>query len=185
MSALDPDPTARFDPYGPLPPVPSFTVVSDDFADGGVLGPAQTSGAFGVPGGEDRSPHLRWSGFPANTRSFAVTAYDPDAPTGSGFWHWAVANLPAGTSELPSGASGAALPEGAVELRNDGGRRGFIGAAPPPGHGAHRYLFAVHALDVDRVEVDEDASPALLGFLMFGRTLARGVLLGTFERDGG
>jgi Raf kinase inhibitor-like YbhB/YbcL family protein len=127
-------------------------------------------------GGEDISPQLSWSGFPAETKSFAVTMFDPDAPTTSGFWHWAVANLPASVTSLESGAAQRGLPEGAVQLKNDAGFAGFVGAGPPPGHGPHRYEIGVHALDVDRLDLTPDSSPASLGFNMFGHTLARGVL---------
>ncbi|HEX8928050.1 MAG TPA: YbhB/YbcL family Raf kinase inhibitor-like protein [Actinomycetota bacterium] len=172
-------------PYDFLPKVPSFTVTSRDIEDGGTLPTPQLSGIFGA-GGTDTSPHLAWSGFPEGTRSFAVTCYDPDAPTGSGFWHWAVYGIPADVTELPTGAGsqdGAGLPAGAVQLRHDGGVRQFLGAAPPEGHGPHRYYFVVHALDTDQLEmVDENSSPALLGFVMSGHTLARGTVLATYER---
>jgi Raf kinase inhibitor-like YbhB/YbcL family protein len=172
-------------PYDFLPKVPSFTVTSNDVEDGGTLSTPQLSGIFGA-GGTDTSPHLAWSGFPEGTRSFAVTCYDPDAPTGSGFWHWAVYGIPADVTELPTGAGsedGAGLPAGAVQLRHDGGVRQFLGAAPPEGHGPHRYYFVVHALDTDQLEVvDENSSPALLGFAMSGHTLARGMLVATYER---
>jgi len=172
-------------PYDFLPKVPSFTVTSRDIEDGGTLPTPQLSGIFGA-GGTDTSPHLAWSGFPEGTRSFAVTCYDADAPTGSGFWHWAVYGIPADVTELPTGAGsqdGAGLPAGAVQLRHDGGVRQFLGAAPPEGHGPHRYYFVVHALDTDQLEmVDENSSPALLGFVMSGHTLARGTVLATYER---
>jgi Raf kinase inhibitor-like YbhB/YbcL family protein len=170
-------------PYEFLPQVASFTVTSTDIADGRTLANAQVSGVFGA-GGEDISPQLAWSGFPEETRSFAVTCFDPDAPTGSGFWHWAIANLPASVTELESGAGNpdAQLPEGAVMLAGDAGVRRYIGAAPPPGHGPHRYFFAVHALSEERLEVDGDTRPALLGFQMFGKTLARGMIVPIYER---
>src|SRR3954449_4673489 len=141
--------TATPDPYAALPKLPSFHLESSSFADGQALATPQVSGIMGA-GGEDVSPQLSWSGFPDETRSFAVTVFDPDAPTASGFWHWAVANLPAGTTELASGAGdkdAPSLPAGAVQLRNDGGFAGYVGAAPPSGHGPHRYFVVVHAVD--------------------------------------
>ncbi|UQX88471.1 YbhB/YbcL family Raf kinase inhibitor-like protein [Jatrophihabitans telluris] len=173
--------------FARLPDKPWFTVTSTDATDGQPFAPAQMSGAFGVPGGEDVSPHLSWSGFPAETKSFAVTIHDPDAPTGSGFWHWAVADIPASVTELGSGAgesSGAALPDGAFQLRNDGGAAGFIGAAPPAGHGEHRYFIVVHALDVESLGVPQDASPAFLGFNITSHVLARAVITPTAEIPG-
>jgi Raf kinase inhibitor-like YbhB/YbcL family protein len=169
-------------PYDFLPQVPSFTVTSTDVADGQLLSKPQVSGVFGA-GGEDVSPQLAWSGFPAETKSFAVTCFDPDAPTGSGFWHWALANLGAGVTELPTGAGspGATLPSGAVMLAGDAGAKQYIGAAPPSGHGPHRYFFVVHALSVETLDVDSDTPPALLGFQMFGTTLARGMIVPIYE----
>ncbi|HWD04645.1 MAG TPA: YbhB/YbcL family Raf kinase inhibitor-like protein [Amycolatopsis sp.] len=173
-------------PYDFLPSVPSFTLRSNDIAEGETLATPHLSGIFGA-GGEDRSPHLAWERFPEGTRSFAVTAYDPDAPTASGFWHWAVFNIPASVTELASGAgdaSGSGLPEGAVTLKCDGGVKQFLGAAPPPGHGPHRYFFVVHALDVDSLDIDGDATPAFLGFNLFGHTLARATITAIYENKG-
>ena len=170
-------------PYDAIAPVGSFALTSTDITDGELLATPQLSCRMGA-GGEDRSPQLSWSGFPAETRSFAVTLFDPDAPTTSGFWHWAVADVPVTVTSLPSGAAEDGLPDGAVQLRNDAGFAGFVGAAPPPGHGPHRYVVAVHALDVERLEVGADASPAFLGFSMFGHTLARGELTGLWAVEG-
>jgi len=173
------------DPYAFLPEVPSFTVTSSDLSDGGALSMPQVSGVMGA-GGEDRSPQLSWSGFPQGTRSFAVTVYDPDAPTVSGFWHWAVANIPASVTELPSGAGdkdAPQLPEGALQLRNDGGFAGYLGAAPPAGHGPHRYFVVVHAVDTETLDVGADATPAVLGFNLFFHTIGRAVLTGTYEQS--
>ncbi|HEY1839281.1 MAG TPA: YbhB/YbcL family Raf kinase inhibitor-like protein [Mycobacterium sp.] len=170
------------DPYAALPTLPSFHLESTSIADGQPLATAQVSGIMGA-GGEDVSPQLSWSGFPDGTRSFAVTVYDPDAPTASGFWHWAVANLPASVTELPAGAGdGSNLPGDAVTLVNDAGARRYIGAAPPPGHGPHRYYVAVHAVDVDKLDLAEDASPAFLGFNLFQHAIARAVIQATYEQ---
>lgn len=171
-----------YNPYDFLPELPSFTLTSQSFTDGGPLANPQVSGIFGA-GGEDESPQLSWSGFPEETRSFAVTVYDPDAPTVSGFWHWAVANLPATCTDLPAGiGDGSSLPGDALTLANDAGLRRFLGAAPPPGHGPHRYLVAVHAVGVERLDIPEDATPALLGFNLFSNAIARSVIHGTYQR---
>jgi hypothetical protein len=172
-------------PYDFLPQVPSFSVTSTDVSEGTVLPMPQVSGVMGA-GGEDRSPQLSWSGFPEGTKSFAVTVYDPDAPTASGFWHWAVANIPLSVTELPSGAGdkdGPQLPEGSTQLRNDGGFAGYVGAAPPSGHGPHRYFVVVHAVDTDTLDVTADTTPAVLGFNLFFHTLGRATLVGTYEES--
>jgi Raf kinase inhibitor-like YbhB/YbcL family protein len=172
------------DPFARLPEAASFTVSSTTVDDGAAWPPEQYSGIFGTPGGKDLSPQLSWSGAPEGTKSYAVTVYDPDAPTGSGFWHWAVANIPAEVTELPEGAgddTGSGLPEGAFQLPNDARVARFIGAAPPAGHGPHRYFVVVHALDVASIEVPADATPAVLGFTMSGHILGRAVLIATGE----
>ena len=141
---------ADHNPYDELPEVPSFELTSEDVRDGEELQQPQWSGLFGA-GGEDVSPQLAWSGFPDGTKSFAVTCYDPEAPTASGFWHWAVVDIPASVTELARGAGdeqGSGLPSGAFQLRNDAGVRQHVGAAPPPGHGRHHYYYVVHAVDV-------------------------------------
>ncbi|QRN80312.1 MAG: YbhB/YbcL family Raf kinase inhibitor-like protein [Nocardiopsis sp. BM-2018] len=169
-------------PYDFLPRVESFTVLSDDVVDDKPLPRAQVSGIMGA-GGEDVSPHLSWSGFPEGTRSFAVTCFDPDAPTASGFWHWSVCDIPAEVTELATDAgNGSGLPKGAVTLRNDAGSHRYIGAAPPAGHGPHRYFFAVHAVDVPSLGVDASASPAFLGFNLFSHTLGRALIIPTYEQ---
>lgn len=163
------------DPNWKLRDVPSFALESPDVAPGAVLPHWARSGIAGA-GGDDRSPELRWSGAPAETKSFAVQVFDPDAPTSSGWWHWAVANLPPSTTFLPQNAGdpdAALLPAGAVTVANELRLRRYMGAAPPPGHGPHRYFFTVTALDVESLELDAEATPGLLGFLMFDHAIAR------------
>jgi Raf kinase inhibitor-like YbhB/YbcL family protein len=167
-----------------LPVVPSFTVTSTDVTDGQALPPAQMSGIFGVPGGEDLSPQLSWSGAPAETRSYTVTMYDPDAPSGSGFWHWAVADILASVTGLPAGAgngTGEQLPTGAFNLPNDARLTRFIGAGPPPGDGRHRYVIVAQALGIEKVgqlQVQADSTPAWLGFSIniSGHLLGRAII---------
>lgn len=170
-------------PYTAIADVPAFQVTSSDVADGQELPTAQVSGIFGA-GGEDVSPQLSWSGFPDGTKSFAVTVYDPDAPTASGFWHWAVADIPVTTTSLPSGAgddTGSGLPAGAWQLRNDASLARFLGAAPPAGHGQHHYAIAVHAVDVETLGIPKESTPAFLGFNLSGHTLARAVITPWYE----
>jgi Raf kinase inhibitor-like YbhB/YbcL family protein len=157
-------------PHDFHPQVPSFTVVSGDFEAGGVLPDAHVYAAGNT------SPQLRWEGFPPETKSFAVSCFDPDAPTGSGFWHWSVFDIPVSVTELPTGAGTGkfdGLPEGAVQVRNDYGTKDFGGAAPPPGDRAHRYVFTVYAVDEEKLGPDADASPAYVGFNLRFHTLAR------------
>lgn len=156
----------------------TFTLTSNDITDGGVLPDAQ------VQAKGNTSPHLAWSGAPEGTKSFAITCYDPDAPTGSGFWHWTVANIPADVSELATGASSSGLPKGAVEGRTDYGDVGFGGAAPPPGHGPHRYIFTVFAVDVDSLPVGNEDSGAKYGFNLHFHTLAKATITATYENKG-
>jgi Raf kinase inhibitor-like YbhB/YbcL family protein len=170
-------------PLAKLNDVPRFEVTSTDVADGQQLPEAQRSGKMEVPGGQDVSPQLSWSGFPEGTKSFAVTCYDPDAPTQSGWWHWAVLNIPVDVTSLPTNAGdpdNPGLPAGALTLKNDAGFPGYLGAAPPHGHGDHRYFFMVHAVDVETLDVDAEGTPALLGFNLFFHSIGRGWIAPTF-----
>nr|WP_296064281.1 YbhB/YbcL family Raf kinase inhibitor-like protein [uncultured Actinoplanes sp.] len=171
-------PTAP-DPYDLLPPVPEFTVTSTDMSDGQ---PLDNLFAHTGVGGKNISPQLSWSGFPEETRGFVVTCFDPDAPTGSGFWHWVVVNLPANVTELERGVD--PLPGDAFCVRNDYGERNYGGSAPPPGDRVHRYVFAVHAIDVDRLDVTPDATPAYVGFNLAFHTLARATMRPTYQVAG-
>ena len=160
------------DPYADLPPVPDFRLTSNTVADGARFASPQCSAIFGA-GGQDQSPELSWSGFPDSTQSFIVTMYDPDAPTPSGFWHWAVVDVPADVTAFPLGAgeSDSTLPAGR-HLPNDGGQRRYIGAAPPPGP-VHHYHIVVTALDVPSTDVPDTASPALTLFQNLGNVVGR------------
>ncbi|MDO4821355.1 MAG: YbhB/YbcL family Raf kinase inhibitor-like protein [Rothia sp. (in: high G+C Gram-positive bacteria)] len=169
------------EPYADLPDLPTFTLTSADISEGEPLPRAQVSGIMGA-GGEDVSPQLSWSGFPAETKSFVVTCFDPDAPTPSGFWHWAVSNIPASVTSLDAGAA-SSLPAGATAHPNDAGTTGFVGAAPPSGHGTHRYIFCVTAVDTDTLELDESTSPAVLNFNLFFHGIARAFLTATCEEE--
>lgn len=159
-------------------------VESPSFRQGQRLPDAQVFNGFGCSGA-NMSPALKWTSVPAGTKSFALTVYDPDAPTGSGWWHWIVYNIPADTLELAAdagAAGGAKLPAGAVSGRNDFGSASFGGACPPPGSRAHRYIFTVHALKVERLELPADASAALIGFSINSNSLASGRLVATYRR---
>lgn len=160
-----------------------FRLASSDIVDGGTLPDKHVFDGFGCTG-DNLSPQLSWSGAPEGTRSFAITAYDPDAPTGSGWWHWTVVNLPASTTELPTGAGspGGVLPPGAVQGRTDYGSSGYGGAAPPPGDKPHRYQFTVWALKVEHLPLDEQASGAMVGFMLNANVLAKATLTNTYGR---
>jgi Raf kinase inhibitor-like YbhB/YbcL family protein len=165
------------DPYSLLPQVPSFTLTSDDVAEG------ETTADTHVLAGGNRSPHLRWSGFPRGTRSFLLNCFDPDAPTPAGYWHWTVVDLDVAQTELEQGAgeSDITLPGAAFHVRTDGGDHAYEGMAPPAGDGPHRYVFAVHALDVDTLGLEPDHSPTKAAFTALFHTLARATLTPVYE----
>ncbi len=164
------------DPYQLLPEVGSFTVTSTDVAEG-----KQLDDDYAFTGG-NKSPQLSWTGFPAETKGFVVTCFDPDAPTPSGFWHWILVGLPATATELEAGAGTTErLENGAFHIRNDFGTKSYGGAAPPAGDQVHRYYFVVHAIDVEALDIDGDASPAVVSFNLAFHTLARAILTPTYQ----
>jgi Raf kinase inhibitor-like YbhB/YbcL family protein len=133
--------------------------------------------------GDNLSPELVWKDAPAGTKSFAITVFDPDAPTGSGFWHWVVYDIPATAISLPGGAGVLAqLPVGAKQGRNDFGDRNYSGACPPVGDRPHHYVFMIHALKVEKLNVQEDASAALIGFMLHNNRLGLAKMTTTYSR---
>lgn len=169
------------DPYALLPAVPAFTLTSTDWVHGERIPDVHTH----TDAGSDVSPQLAWSGFPAETRGFAVSVFDPDAPGVAGWWHWTVLGLPATVTSLDRGAGtpdGAALPDGAFQLRGDDGVAGYVGCAPPPGDQVHRYFAVAHALDTDDVGLDAATPPGAAACVLTFHTLARAVLVGTYQR---
>jgi len=161
-----------------------LSVSSDTFEHGKTIPTPALFHGFGV-GGANKSPHLRWSGAPDSTQSYAIILHDPDAPTGTGFFHWILFNIPANVTELSENAGSgdpADLPAGAKHGHSDFGARNYGGPAPPPGHGPHHYNFHVYALDVPKLDADETATAALLRFMMLGHVVGEGVLTGIYER---
>ncbi|NNN06655.1 MAG: kinase inhibitor [Elusimicrobia bacterium] len=160
-----------------------FKLTSTDMSQGKTMSAQQVFKGFGCDGG-NVSPQLSWSGAPAGTKSFAITAYDPDAPTGSGWWHWTVVNLPASTAGLPRGAgdAGGKLPAGAVQGRTDYGQSGYGGPCPPAGDKPHHYQFTVWALKVETLPLDGNSSGALVGFMLNANVLAKARLTARYGR---
>jgi Raf kinase inhibitor-like YbhB/YbcL family protein len=160
-----------------------FTLTSPDIAPGKTIAAAQVFNQFGCTGG-NISPALSWSNAPAGTQSFALLMHDPDAPTGSGWWHWVVYNIPANVSSLPAGAGDPQkklMPAGALQGRTDYGSVGYGGPCPPPGK-PHRYYLRLYALKVPRLDVPADASPALIGFNVNAAALGKAELMGLYGR---
>ena len=152
-----------------------FTLSSPDIKSGAMMPASFEFNGFGCKG-ENKSPALKWDGAPKDTKSFAVTMYDPDAPTGSGWWHWSVINIPAGVNELApnAGAVGDAnLPKGARQVRIDYGVAAWGGTCPPQGDKPHRYIFTVHALKTDKIDIPADATAALAGYMINANTIGK------------
>ncbi len=164
-----------------------FKVASSSFNDGDYLGEVHALSeayGFGCTGG-NQSPQLSWTDAPAGTKSFAVTCFDPDAPTGSGFWHWVVVNIPANVSSLDADAGSmqsGKLPDGALQVRTDFSAPGYGGPCPPEGDHPHRYIFTVHAVKEEALPVTEDTSAAVVGFMLHFNTLEKSALMGLYKR---
>jgi hypothetical protein len=160
----------------------TFTLRSKDI--GGQATDKQVYNGFGCSG-ENLSPELYWENAPAGTKSFAITMYDPDAPTGSGFWHWVVFDIPTSIAELKTGAGNIAkglMPVGAIQSNTDFGQPGYGGPCPPQGHGFHQYLITIYALKTDKLGLDKNATPAFVGFNLFSNTIAKASLVMYYKR---
>lgn len=163
---------------------PAMVLESPGLRPGATLPEAQVYAGMGCTG-ENRSPALAWRNLPAGTRSLALTVYDPDAPTGSGWWHWVVVNLPASTQALPADAGkpgGEGLPPGSRQVNTDFGQPGYGGACPPPGDKPHHYVFTLHALDTPSLDLPENATAALAGFMIHAHTLRKAQLVLRYGR---
>jgi Raf kinase inhibitor-like YbhB/YbcL family protein len=160
----------------------NFVLTSSTIKNGGTIANEQVLNGFGCTGG-NVSPQLSWTGAPANTKSFALTMYDPDAPTGSGFWHWLVVNIPSATKEFAKGAgTSGSLPAGVLQTRTDFGKPGYGGPCPPKGDKPHRYQFTLFAVDLDKLDVNADTSAAVVGFNLHFHTIAKATFTGMYGR---
>ena len=162
----------------------SLTLTSNDIVNGKYMDKAQEFQGFGCEGGNS-SPQLSWSGVPKGTEAFALLVHDPDAPTGSGWWHWQVVNISKSAKSLPAGAGSPASPNaptGVINVKNDYGVEGFGGACPPKGHGTHRYRFTLHALS-KKLELPEGASGALTGYMVKAHTIESSTIEALYKRD--
>lgn len=161
----------------------TFTLSSNDL--GGQATKVQEFNGFGCSG-NNQSPQLSWKNAPEGTKSFAITMYDPDAPTGSGFWHWVVFDIPASANELVSNSGNIKLnlaPKGAIQSKTDYGINGFGGPCPPVGHGIHQYIITVYALKTEKLGLDENTNPAVVGFYLWNNTLAKSSIVAYYKRD--
>lgn len=162
----------------------SFKLTSPTLKDGAPLTEEQVFEGFGCTG-KNQSPALKWTPGPQGTKSYAITVYDPDAPTGSGWWHWVVYNIPANVTDLVPGAgdaSGKLLPPGVVQGRTDYGTHAFGGACPPKGDKPHRYIFTIYSLKIEKIDVPADASAALIGFMINANTLGNASFTAMYGR---
>lgn len=161
----------------------TFTLSSKDL--GGETTKTQEFNGFGCTG-DNQSPQLSWKNAPEGTKSFAITMYDPDAPTGSGFWHWIVFDIPKDINELVTNAGNAKLnliPKGAIQSKTDYGIYGFGGPCPPVGHGLHQYIITVYALKIEKLGLDENSNPAIVGFNLWNNTLAKASIVAYYKRN--
>lgn len=161
-----------------------FTLTSPTIKSGDFLKEEQVFNGFGCSG-KNISPALKWKTGPKNTKSYAITVYDPDAPTGSGWWHWVVYNIPANVTEIATGAgqkTGKLLPSAAIQGRTDYGIHAFGGACPPQGDKPHRYIFTVHALKIEKIDVPADSSAALIGFMINSNSLGKASFTAMYGR---
>lgn len=156
-----------------------FTLSSADIH--GQIANDQVFNSFGCSG-KNISPQLSWKNAPAGVKSFAITAYDPDAPTGSGWWHWVVFNLPASADSVKMGASNKAMPAGTIESTTSYGSKGFGGACPPKGDKPHRYIFTVFALNTEKIEQTSEARPELIGFFLNSHAIAKASIMAYYGR---
>lgn len=157
-----------------------LTLSSGDMT--GQMTKANEFDGFGCSG-KNVSPALRWSGAPTGTKSFALTMYDPDAPTGSGWWHWIAFNIPKTTTSLPAGAgSGGTMPKGSVQAQNDYGAVGFGGACPPVGDKPHMYITTVYALDIDKLPIGADVNAPVAGYMINAHTLQKSTIVTYYGR---
>lgn len=158
----------------------NFTLESKDLK--GQLTKTQEFNSFGCRG-ENKSPQLQWSNAPKGTKSFAITVYDPDAPTGSGWWHWLMVNIPTTANNITTDASNTKkLPKGALETMNDYGTTNFGGACPPEGDKAHAYIFTVYALDVEKLDLTAKSDSALVGYMINKHTIQKATVVSYYQR---
>ena len=160
----------------------TFTLSSNDL--GGEATINEEFDGFGCTG-KNHSPQLSWKNAPEGTKSFAITMYDPDAPTGSGWWHWVVFDIPSNSNELASGAGNMKLnlsPKGAIQSLTDYGANGYGGPCPPEGHGLHQYIITVHALKTEKLGLDESTNPAVVGYYLWNNTLAKASIITYYKK---